>query len=118
MACPGVASDAAPEEVRVAARVAASEADLAVASDAAPEEVRVADRVAASEADPAAASDADRAQTSDAARAEARADVRADRNACCRAAALARRDAVRSRYGQVRWYPGCCRRGNSRTNLQ
>ncbi|OZC88834.1 hypothetical protein CH254_13390 [Rhodococcus sp. 06-412-2C] len=112
------ASDADRGEASVAGPEAASAADRAEVQDAVPGEVRVADLGEASVADPEAASAADRAQASDADRAAVSGDARADRNACCRAGAPARRDAVRSHYGQVRCYRGCCRRGNSRTDLQ
>ncbi|OZF37714.1 hypothetical protein CH294_09135 [Rhodococcus sp. 14-2483-1-1] len=115
---PAEDQDAAQAEASEADPEAASDADRAEVQDAVPGEVRVADRGEASVADPEAASDAGRAQASAADRAAVLGDARADRNACCRAGAPARRDAVRSRCGQVRCYRGCCRRGNSRTDLQ
>ena len=94
-------------------------------ADADPEAVRVADREEVRDVDqgvardgPAEASGAAREAVQDAEREEAPGDARVDRNVDFHAEALARRGAGRSRYGQVRCYPGCCRRGNSRTNLQ
>ncbi|OZD79712.1 hypothetical protein CH273_16305 [Rhodococcus sp. 05-339-2] len=109
---------AAREEVQDVGREEASGDDPAAASDAAREEARVAAREEVPDADRQGASGDDPAAASDAGREEAPGDDREDRNVDCRAAARARRDAVRSRYGPVRCYPGCCRRGNSRTNLQ
>ncbi|OZD43960.1 hypothetical protein CH266_21995 [Rhodococcus sp. 06-1474-1B] len=121
-----MASDADPEADPDVGRREASAVDPAVASDAAqegargagPEAVPDADPEVASAVDPAVASDAAREAVADADPEEVPDDVRADRNGGCRAVVRARRGAVRSRYGQVRCYPGCCRRGNSRTNLQ
>ncbi|GHP17890.1 hypothetical protein RN2511_026260 [Rhodococcus sp. NKCM2511] len=129
-----MASDADPEADPDVGRREASAVDPAVASDAAQEGARGADPEEAPDADPEVASAVDPAVASDAAREAVRGadpeavadvgpvgvpdDVRADRNGGCRAVVRARRGAVRSRYGQVRCYPGCCRRGNSRTNLQ
>ena len=115
---PAAASDAAREEDRVADREEASEDGPAAASDAAREEVPVAGREEVPVAGREGVSGDGPAAASGAGREEVPGDARVGRNGDCRVAARARRDAVRSRYGPVRCYPDCCRRGNSRTNLQ
>ncbi|CCQ14093.1 Glucosyltransferase [Rhodococcus sp. AW25M09] len=123
---PAGGPDADREADRVAGQEAAWEDDPAAASGAAREadpvvdqgEGPVADREAAWEDDPAAASGAGLTEAPGAGLTEAPGDAPVDRSAGCRVESRARRDGVRSRYGQVRRYPGCCRRGNSRTDLQ